>query len=290
MENTTDNVVLLSLTLQRENYDKMPNLVHMRKQHDQLKSNLVSIHLAGDSQEMGTGKINGDSSIADDTVDGDDSVVESVEPLKSLLPVLLEKQASSVDIQVQDRRTDSFESLPSTASEDTDSLLLCLNEHSKENKERRIFYNPAEVLRALNRRISSGTGEQQGSGSEDGLQDKQEQKHGRKMEKDDQVRWEELTVKNTDLRTHIVNLLEQLDSCELENQRLKVTVRTLEQQLATEKSQVVTQPGGFRDEFSVPFSLSAPTVGRMTTSESRILIPQTPPALSPIEMPNFDDQ
>nr|XP_054766367.1 nuclear receptor-binding factor 2-like [Lytechinus pictus] len=297
MEKTKDAVVLHSLRLQKENYDKMPNLVNKRRQLDEKKMNLENLQLAvpkPDKNGVAEKPSEEDEEKADD-VDGgqesdDEGCLKSMEPVSGRIPGVLQAKEEKGR-----GRTDSFESLPSVASEDTDSLLQCLNEYrysELDKKDMRTFYRPTKVLQAL-REFGSGTAKPSLK-----VHSPHQQKQAlRKMEVDDKVLLEELSIKTMEMKNHVVNLLEQMERCQQENDHLKNKVKELQQELETQKSQRRVQqsvhpPTDFRNEFSVPFSLLAPPENGVSDLNSTpgIIIPQTPPALAPLEMPNFDDQ
>eukprot|EP00057_Strongylocentrotus_purpuratus_P001299 XP_001197882.2 PREDICTED: nuclear receptor-binding factor 2 [Strongylocentrotus purpuratus] len=298
MEKTKDAVALHSLRLQKENYDKMPNLVNKRRQLDAKKINLESLQLeVPQPQENGvTGEANGVNEEKDDDVDGgqesDDEVcLKSIEPVSSRIPGV----AAATEEEGRGR-TNSFESLPSMASEDADSLLQCLNEFNELDKnEMRTYYRPTMVLQALR---DLGTGYVSKPGREAQAPHQQLQQVWRKREVDDKVLLEELAMKTLEMRKHVVNLLEQMEHCQRENDHLKNEVKELQQELESQKSQQrrvqqsVRPPTDFGNGFSVPFSLLAPSDNKVSESSSTamIVIPQTPPALAPLEMPNFNDQ
>lgn len=298
MEKTKDAVALHSLRLQKENYDKMPNLVNKRRQLDAKKINLESLQLeVPQPQENGvTGEANGVNEEKEDDVDGgqesDDEVcLKSIEPVSSRIPGV-----AAVTEEEGRGRTNSFESLPSMASEDADSLLQCLNEFNELDKnEMRTYYRPTMVLQALR---DLGTGYASKPGREAQAPHQQLQQVWRKRKVDDKVLLEELAMKTLEMRKHVVNLLEQMEHCQHENDHLKNEVKELQQELETQKSQgrrvqqSVRPPTDFGNGFSVPFSLLTPSDDKVSESSSTamIVIPQTPPALAPLEMPNFNDQ
>ncbi|XP_072177643.1 uncharacterized protein [Diadema setosum] len=285
MKNTRDAAALQSLKLQKESYDKMPLLVNKRREHSQVKVTLENIRLESKDEEKvastkdGMTKTDGDQ----DNTDGG-AAMDVASSLMSLEPL---GSKDNTALTVRENRSESFEALD---CEDLDSLLQFLQENSEvDAKHSRRIYSPAAVLRAIRSYTTRSAGQEHPR-----VVELSEQKQvGRKMDKDYRVQLEELEVQNSELRKHVLNLLEQLESCEQENSCLKSSMVELKQELETQKSRVLAQQSrpDFRNDFSVPFSLAAPMMNGMSASaESRIIIPQTPPALAPLEMPNFDDR